>query len=53
MTKITKEEKLSLLKAVLDDATFKAISSKPRKINEAFECNLSNLILLNRKGDLY
>jgi hypothetical protein len=44
MEKLTKEQKIALLKIVLDDTTFKAIQQE-NKINEAFDYNLANIII--------
>jgi hypothetical protein len=41
----TEEQKKTLLRLVLDDESFKAIEHKPSKINEAFNCNLANIII--------
>ena len=45
--KITFQEKLSLLKRVCDDLTLKALKDE-KKINEAFDFNLANIIIATR-----
>jgi hypothetical protein len=40
---ITTKDKERLLRLVLDEASFKALSKK--QINEAFEVNMSNILL--------
>jgi hypothetical protein len=41
----TEEQKLTLLKVVLDDETFNLIKDNPKKIDEAFDFNLANIII--------
>jgi hypothetical protein len=44
----TKAQKLTLLKVVLDDDTFQQIKSNPRKIKEAFEVNMENILIASQ-----
>lgn len=46
--KITEQQKLTLLKQVIDDLTFSKIKDNPKEINEAFVCNLANILISSR-----
>jgi len=43
--KFSQDEKKVLLQLVFDDATYEALKNSPKKINEAFDINLSNIII--------
>lgn len=47
---ISEAEKLVLLKMVLDDDSFQQIKNNHRKVNEAFDINMEN-ILMATQGD--
>lgn len=43
--KLSQEQKITLLKMVLDDESFRAIAHNTSKINEAFELNMTNILI--------